>query len=269
MTLSESEWTAELAAALGYAVRVEFSRARSTPIQLRHARPAELREEPALSDGWIVRLHEVFAEAPPEIRADLASWIRVGKRARRACRDLGGWTELALGELPARPPRRTKLQTRGNTHDLNVHAHELLQTEFDGEFEQFDPPRIGWGRRSRSRTRGRLHLGSFNPNTRTIRVHPVLDQPAVPGWLVRYVLFHELLHAALPAERDSAGRLRHHGPQFRAREEAYPDHARAVEWERQHLSKILRSARAGKPLRSKRPLSDGSEPRLPFFRPLG
>ena len=71
----------------------------------------------------------------------------------------------------------------------------------------------------------------------------------VPRWFVRFVLFHELLHAALGAERDSAGRRLHHGPRFRAIERAHPDHERALRWERRHLGALLRSARGGRPLR--------------------
>ena len=29
-------------------------------------------------------------------------------------------------------------------------------------------------------------------------IHPVLDQRSVPEWFVKYLLFHEILHAALP-----------------------------------------------------------------------
>lgn len=253
MTLrtSQAQWAAELTAALGYAVLVEFSRSRSTPIQLRHARPAELKENPALAKGWVVRLHEMFADAPPEIREDLASWIRAGRRARRACRDLGAWTELALKELPVRPPRRVRLEPQGNAHDLVEIANSLLAEEFADDFDGERPaPPVTWGRRGKSKTRGRLQLGSFSPTTGVVRIHPVLDQEAVPRWLVRYVLFHELLHAALPTERDAAGRARHHGPRFREREKTYVDYERALTWERRHLGKLLRSARAGKPLRT-------------------
>lgn len=264
----ERDWSAELSAALGYAVRVEFSRSRSTPIQLRHARPSELRDDPALAKGWVVRLHEIFADAPPEIREDLASWIRVGRRAKRACRDLGSWTELALKGLPPKSPRKVRIESRGLVHDLDALKAGLLATEFDSDFSADSPaPPATWGRRGKSKTRGRLQLGSFNPNSRVVRIHAVLDQLAVPDWLVRYVLFHELLHAAIPSERDTGGRIRHHGPQFRARERAYEDYERALEWERLHLGKLLRSARAGTPLRRRSPLTNSKAPTLPFGRP--
>ena len=253
--LDEEAWAAELSAALGYAVRVDFTRARSAPVQLRHPKRNDLRQDPALRGGWIVRLHRMFAEAPPEVRADLASWIRVGRRARRACRELDAWMDMRLRELPPRPRRRVTLDTEGAVHDLLALRDSLLGAEFSPDFgDDSPPPDITWGRRGPSKTRGRLQLGSYVPHRHLVRVHPVLDQRAVPEWLVRYVLFHELLHAALPREVDAAGRVRHHGPEFRRRESAYPDYQRALAWEAAHLGKLLRSARRGVALARKKEL---------------
>jgi hypothetical protein len=92
-----------------------------------------------------------------------------------------------------------------------------------------------------------------------VRIHPVLDQPLVPEWFVRFILFHELLHAELDTSGASAGfeappatgaRRRFHGPEFRRRERAYPDYRRALEWERRHVRALIRSARSGKPVSS-------------------
>jgi hypothetical protein len=84
-------------------------------------------------------------------------------------------------------------------------------------------------------------------------VHPVLDQPSVPRWFVRYVLFHEVLHSALNEPCVSPRRARHHGPEFRRREAAYVDTARALQWQTNHLGQLLRSARTGKPIPSAKP----------------
>lgn len=257
MALSESIWETELSVSLGYAIKVEYTRARSSPIQLRHAKPTELRQRPELKGGWVVRLHRMFEDAPPEIRADLASWIRAGRRAKRACRDLGAWTELALRDLPPKAQRKVSLAPHGNVHDLLVITAGITGTEFHGAFgEEIPEPAITWGKRAKSRSRGTIQLGSFNSAQNLIRLHPVLDQQAVPRWFIRYVLFHELLHAAVPSERSAnGGKFIHHGPAFLAREKSYVDYERALAWEAKHLAKLLRSARANKPLRTRSSLS--------------
>ena len=45
--------------------------------------------------------------------------------------------------------------------------------------------------------------------------------PLVPEFFLRYVLFHELLHAALHQSHPKLARGRPHPPEFRARERAY------------------------------------------------
>jgi len=81
-----------------------------------------------------------------------------------------------------------------------------------------------------------------------VRVHRVLDQDKVPAWFVRYVLFHELLHAALEEPR-RAGRRVLHGPRFRERERQYADFERAKRWELSHLDELIRAARNPKLVR--------------------
>lgn len=253
MPLTERDWEVELGEALGHPVLVRFGRSRTSPIQLRGPRRAELAAHPEVRDGWVVRLHRVFAEAPEGIRTDLASWIRVGGRARRASRNLGEWTEAALAALPPKASPRRRLEPRGAVHDLEELRDELLPRHFEGDdFDLFNPvPPITWGRRGKSRTRGRLHLGSYSQRTGIVRLHPVLDQAGVPRWFVRYVLFHELLHAALGVSGAEGEEIRPHGSKFQARERAYPDYPRALEWEAANLSRLLRSARSGRPMRTR------------------
>jgi hypothetical protein len=96
-------------------------------------------------------------------------------------------------------------------------------------------------------------LGSFEPHARIVRIHPVLDQPDVPSFFVRYVLFHELLHAALDDFARVRGRRVIHGPEFRRREHAFADTGRARRWEREHIDALIRSARTRKSLRAQAP----------------
>ncbi len=171
----------------------------------------------------------------------------MGRRARRACRELGAWTEEAFRGLPERAPRKIAKQPEGAVHDLRLLTLGLLECEFRGEFEdEIEVPALTWGKRGKSRARRSLQLGSYNTNQHLIRIHPVLDQAIVPRWFIRYVLFHEHLHALIPSERDPAsGKMRHHGRAFLAREKTYVDYARALDWQREHLPKLLRAARRG------------------------
>jgi hypothetical protein len=134
----------------------------------------------------------------------------------------------------------------GEHHDLRALALDVRSVEFAAEFQSGDAlPSITWGKRGPSRTRSSLRLGSYCPDTRMVRVHPVLDQALVPRWFVRYVVFHELLHCVHPPQRVDGDRWIHHGPEFRRREKRYPDFERARAWEEAHITALIRSARRG------------------------
>ena len=127
----------------------------------------------------------------------------------------------------------------GCVHQLEELAVPLFEEEFPEAFDEGRRPGLTWGRRGRSRAKRSLLLGSYCAETDTVRIHPVLDRDWVPAWFVRYILFHELLHAVLPRAHG------HHGPAFRARERAYPDFTRARNWQRTHLPRLIREARRG------------------------
>lgn len=247
---SENEWTTFLRAAFDREADVSFGRSRTAPVQVRS------RVGRSGSTVVEIRLHRMFAEAPPSVRDALVKWLRSGRRATRAGPILDEWIHERLADIPV-APRRIAVETAGRAHDLDALAAPLFARcengrgtgEFAHDFEEGSRPVITWGRRVRSRSRRSIRLGSFEPESRVVRVHPVLDQEAVPAWFVTFVLKHELLHAAIEAYRDDSGRWVHHGPEFRARERSWPEYERAVRWERENLARVIRSAREGTAMR--------------------
>jgi hypothetical protein len=173
----------------------------------------------------------------------MAAWIRAGRRARRASAELDRYIAARIATLPG-PARRASLCTRGSTHDLARLGERLIAQHFRADFGVHrPPPALTWGRRGRSLTRGSLRLGSYDPCAHLVRIHPVLDRDAVPDWFVGYVLYHELLHAALPPRPGPDGRWIHHGSDFRRRERSFPDYRRALRWEEANLRRLVRAAR--------------------------
>jgi hypothetical protein len=229
--LTEADWQALLAPGDGAPLRVRYGRARHHVVRVQRRR-----------GGVVVHLSSFFAEAPPEVRAALAAWMRAGNRARRATRTLDQWIDARLRRLSEDQPRRPRLLAAGKFHDLDEIAGDLRPL-LAPDFASRPWPAIGWGRARGSRSRRSLRLGSFDHVDRAIRLHPVLDSPHVERWFVRYVLHHELLHAILDAPRGADGRRVHHGPEFRRRERAYPDAARALAWEERHIRALIRCAR--------------------------
>lgn len=237
---SAEDWARFLSGRLGREVRVRFGHARRQVIVAFPERK-----------GLRVRMNRVFGRAPDVVRVAVADWLRIGRAAHSACRELDVWIASIVTTLG--PPRTPRIVVRGAHHDLSEITADLLANEFRSLAPGRRPRGVTWGRRGPRRARRSLQLGSFDPETALIRIHPVLDQAGVPSWFVRYVLFHELLHAELNQPCRVSRRTRHHDHEFVRREAAYPGTARALDWQVENLGWLLRSARTGKPCASAKP----------------
>jgi hypothetical protein len=71
-----------------------------------------------------------------------------------------------------------------------------------------------------------------------IRIHPLLDQPFVPRYVVETIVFHEMLHQLIPRQRVN-GRWRVHPPAFRLQERRFPYYRQAKQWQHRHLARLL------------------------------
>lgn len=189
------------------------------------------RREPS---RLLFRAHHIFLDAPPEVVKALADYVRGRSRAaeRRISAYLREHEEAVRGARTAR--QRRELRSQGRVHDLQALFDELNATYFDGRIDA----KIGWGREAPNRRRRSIKLGSYLHEARLIRIHPALDRGEVPRFFVRYVVFHEMLHQAVPPER-VGGRLQIHSAAFRERERAYPDYERAIAWERENIALLL------------------------------
>jgi len=231
--------------ALGVPVLLRYGRSGTQPVVARRPTETELAREPCLEGGRVVVLHRRFADADPEVWEDLAKWLRSGRRARAACHRLDTWLDSLRADPTAPAP---EANPHGDHHLLGDITRQVIAAHLAEEFSERRTPVVAWATRKRSTARRGLRLGSYDSSRDLVRIHPVLDQPTVPEWVIAFVVYHELLHAVIPSQRIGR-RLIHHGPEFRRRERAHPDHTRATEWERAHLQRLIRSARTGKPMR--------------------
>jgi len=144
---------------------------------------------------------------------------------------------------PSRLSSRPPLRPRGRSCDLSVLAEEVNQRYFDGELTAA----ITWGRRRPRKKEGKrrrrsrrvsIQLGSYRADQDLVRIHPALDQPWVPHYVLESIVYHELLHAALPTTVVN-GRRRVHTPEFRRRERLYPRLAEAKAWVRDNLMRLI------------------------------
>jgi len=184
------------------------------------------------------RIHHMFLDAPQLIVDALVAYVARGDKVASA--RIGEYIE-AHGDRLLRQTRRSALHTRGKHHDLLAIFHELNARYFDG----LANPLITWGKRGRktSKARSTIKLGSYSAVERLIRIHPTLDRPWVPRYFVASIVHHEVLHHLIPASTAGflASRRCVHPPEFREREREFVHYARAIEWEKRHIGRLLRT----------------------------
>ena len=189
-----------------------------------------------------VRLHQMFLDAAEEVLRVLAAFIRrPSLRRKTLLKDFirDHEEKIRIRRSPAKP-RTPRLHPEGKHVDLRGHFHRLNEAYFGGRLSCS----ITWGTRKRGRRPRTIRLGTYSPDQRIIRIHPVLDSPAVPACVIQDVLYHEMLHHELGMVRGN-GRVLSHHRLFRAAEKAFPHHAKAREWIQKNLSWLLTCARSG------------------------
>jgi len=184
-----------------------------------------------------LRLHRMFESAPPEVLEALAHWVN-GRRRTTAGRTVDQFIESRRHLIDRRIRLERQLRTGGRHHDLRA----LLDAVNAEHFERTVDARITWGRLPSVRAKRSIRLGSYSSEENLIRVHPHLDQAFVPEYFVRYIVFHEMLHAFLGYELTPTGRRRVHTREFYRLERAYPDYARAMAWHDHpgNLARVMR-----------------------------
>jgi hypothetical protein len=231
---TELDLESELEAEAKMPVRLVLTDNRSTIMSVRHDRR---------HGSAVVRVHRMFLAAEADVVHALACWIR-SPRSKDTAEPLNHFIRANRGQIKVRQHVQAQLDTHGEHFELKTIFDEVNRSEFDGAVQS----RITWGRMPATRRRRSIRFGSYYPGENLVRIHPLLDQAFVPPYFVRYIVFHEMLHAVLGVEEPPEGRRRVHTREFRAREKKCADYNRAVAWQKDfaNLKKLLK-----KPLVSK------------------
>jgi hypothetical protein len=184
---------------------------------------------------YAVRLHHLFVEASDDVIAELGRYIV--HNDRNASKLLDDYIDERTDRIR---PRRGQaavqpLRTEGRAYDLQALFAELNAEYFSGRVQC----RISWGRHlCRGRSRRSVKVGSFSVEENLIRIHPGLDQAWIPPYYIRWVVYHEMLHAVHPAPLVN-GRHSFHTDAFAQDEQRFRDYLPAITWERRNLAALL------------------------------
>lgn len=173
-----------------------------------------------------LRLHHSLATVPEEAAPLIAAYLtRHDKNAARRLKALAART-LDGDRLIRRPQA---LHPKGRTYDLQALFEDLNQRYFQGEIQA----RITWGRAWANGPIRFLRLGSYHHPQRLIRIHPRLDDPAVPQVVLEYLIYHEMLHQL------HQGGHRPHPTSFRLFEQQYEHIQEAKAWLKANKTRLF------------------------------
>ncbi|HKY33985.1 MAG TPA: SprT-like domain-containing protein [Candidatus Polarisedimenticolia bacterium] len=184
-----------------------------------------------------LRLHHMFLDAPPDVVAALSLFIR---RPTPEChRILNAYIKGNAHRIGGRPRHRAaiNLSHRGFHFDLRKVYDRLNERYFDGRLRAA----ITWGKSNGRNRRYSIDFGSYDERKRVIRINPSLDRPFVPGFFLDYIVYHEMLHAALGFREAANGRRDLHSPRFREEERQFRFYRSALRWESANLWRFLRA----------------------------
>ena len=114
--------------------------------------------------------------------------------------------------------RKRLRSARGRFYDLDAVFEALNTRFFHGLLAR---PRMSW-----SQTKTRRILGHFDPAHNAIIISRLFDHPAVPAFVLEYIVYHEMLHLKHPVRLRGSRRCVH-SAEFQAEEKLFPHMAEA------------------------------------------
>ena len=185
-----------------------------------------------------VRLHHMFLDAPAEVVRALAQYA---VRPNRSCRArINGFVRRNRHLIGGSPRSRAQINITHRGFQFNLkEVYDRLNRRYFGR--RLKVP-ITWGRSNRRWRRHSIDFGCYDPTVRIIRINPALDRVWVPRLFLDYIVYHEMLHAALGIRALANGRRDIHSVRFREEERLFRFHRWALRWERANLWRFLRTA---------------------------
>jgi predicted metal-dependent hydrolase len=173
--------------------------------------------------GISIRLHRMFLNAGHDVLDEIGEFI---KRKKKTIPKVREFIHRNKSHLCERKPRVISITTRGKYYNLLDIFESLHRKYFNNSLCTI----ITWGKKSPGRIVRKRRLGSYQRDIDTIRINPVLDSKGVPRYFIEYIVYHEMLHAAIAIETDN-GRQRVHSKEFKGRERLFKYYDKALQWE--------------------------------------
>jgi len=182
-----------------------------------------------------IKIAEALKEAPEFIFRILVTILilklyryKIDRKLYRVYREyLEQHPELTRTRKQRRPS--AKYRASGKYFNLDELFDQLNATFFAN---QLNKPILGWSLRKSYR-----RLGFYSEEKNLLVISRIFDSRKVPAEVVKFLLYHEMLHIAIPVQKVN-GRRRVHPPVFKQREKLFPNYQTIQKWLKKNLAKL-------------------------------
>ena len=198
--------------------------------------------------GYTLIIPSIFLDADDEIKTALLQWVKIliynkfsrkktGIAVKRQIKDLEKLIYGFLTEEVGLNSRRSFFYpgekfkyTQGVKFDLQEVFQKINRDFFNGELDCF----LRWGR---GKSRTSYHAVCSDENGKPfhlITIAGFYNQKNIPDFALESVMYHEMLHIAIPPITIDVKRSVHHR-QFREMERQFPYYKKWKEWQKKTL----------------------------------
>ena len=172
-----------------------------------------------------VSLHRIFLQAPTQVREDLVEYLRRKKRKMPVA--IKAFIEKSISTLDySHLLDESKISVKGSFYNLETIYKRLNKRYFDNELSL----RITWYATQVPKNNSKCSLGLYYDVVKLIKVHRLLDSIFVPSYVIDFIVYHEMAHAACPAYVDARGINRIHSREFKEIERKFAYFEQAESW---------------------------------------
>jgi hypothetical protein len=176
-------------------------------------------------DRTHVSMHRMFLKAPRNVMEDLACYLN--KKSKTPSPLVKAFIEEGTRKLDySTKLKPSQKHTRGHVYNLERLYEQVNDEYFEGKVKL----KITWYGKPSIQRRNKVTFGLYSEPLKLIKIHRLLDNLSVPDYVIKFVIYHEILHYTCPAHVDSNGTLHMHDKMFKKREEEYKHFQLAQEW---------------------------------------
>lgn len=193
------------------------------------------------SEGGIVNLtlNGMFLDAPSSVLRALARFLKKpDTKRKRNVSKLFHESGLNITKK-VKHKKSALLRHQGKYFNLKDIYDKINRRYFKNKVKAF----ITWGGEDSKKRRYSISFGSYNWDSRIIRIHKALDRCSVPQYFIEYIIYHEMLHVYIGLKRDGRGRRKAHNKEFREKEKDFFHFDKAVKWEKKNLWRFINAKR--------------------------